>query len=356
MEIIYSLEDFDINKPSIFLAGPTARIDTDSELGRGTVTEWRSKLLQELSAEVVAVIDPEIDSQLQILIPENIQDNPDWTYSRQVSWEEKALKASTIIVFGLFRSESLPGFTSNIEFGKWFEIGKDKLVVGGNDWEGRNNYIKEYLNRNSMVFHDKDSLVKEALKKLNERLNKITEGKNFFISDTHFGEERTMMLSKRPFKNIQEHDWTIVRNWNAVVSNNDTVYHLGDFGNPEMVKHLNFKVLKIIEGNYDKELRSKILKFASPEKKIGFFSDDMLHFKSDLLGSIKLVHYPGLMLPMSDFFLFGHIHKLQMVKRNGLNVGVDCHNFTPVNEETVLFYKEAIQKYYDNEVFCNNQR
>jgi hypothetical protein len=40
-----------------------------------------------------------------------------------------------------------------------------------------------------------------------------------------------------------------------------------------------------------------------------------------------------------------------MVRKNGLNVGVDCHNFTPIDISTVLFYKEAIEKYYDYEVF-----
>ena len=53
------------------------------------------------------------------------------------------------------------------------------------------------------------------------------------------------------------------------------------------------------------------------------------------------------------FNLFGHIHKLQMVKRNGLNVGTDCHNFYPIDLETVLFYKDAIKNVYDENVFMD---
>jgi hypothetical protein len=40
-----------------------------------------------------------------------------------------------------------------------------------------------------------------------------------------------------------------------------------------------------------------------------------------------------------------------MVKRNGLNVGVDCHNFCPIPIETVLFYRDAILNAYDENVF-----
>ena len=50
--------------------------------------------------------------------------------------------------------------------------------------------------------------------------------------------------------------------------------------------------------------------------------------------------------------MFGHIHKLQMVKKNGLNVGVDCHNFKPISLEEVLWYKNAIENHYDINVFC----
>ena len=40
-----------------------------------------------------------------------------------------------------------------------------------------------------------------------------------------------------------------------------------------------------------------------------------------------------------------------MVKRNGLNVGVDCHNFRPIDVETIEFYRTAIEKFYDENVF-----
>ena len=55
--------------------------------------------------------------------------------------------------------------------------------------------------------------------------------KIWFTSDTHFSSERTLELSKRPFKSVEEMDKILIENWNSVVGQNDTVYHIGDFGN-----------------------------------------------------------------------------------------------------------------------------
>ena len=40
-----------------------------------------------------------------------------------------------------------------------------------------------------------------------------------------------------------------------------------------------------------------------------------------------------------------------MIKPYGLNVGTDCHNYDPINLETVLTYHDAILNYYDEDVF-----
>jgi calcineurin-like phosphoesterase family protein len=57
----------------------------------------------------------------------------------------------------------------------------------------------------------------------------------FFISDTHFGHEKTCTTFKRedgsplrPFANAQEMDEEMVRRWNETVKPEDKVYHLGD--------------------------------------------------------------------------------------------------------------------------------
>lgn len=53
--------------------------------------------------------------------------------------------------------------------------------------------------------------------------------KNFYISDTHFGHKNCLHLDNRPFPSIEEHDKTLIRNWNSAVGKDDMVYILGDF-------------------------------------------------------------------------------------------------------------------------------
>lgn len=80
--------------------------------------------------------------------------------------------------------------------------------------------------------------------------------KFFIISDTHFGHENVIKYCNRPFANAKEMDEAMIKNWNEVVSNKDTVIHLGDFGlgSKEYIKsilqRLNGRKI-LIKGNHD---------------------------------------------------------------------------------------------------------
>ena len=47
--------------------------------------------------------------------------------------------------------------------------------------------------------------------------------KDFFIADTHFGDERIIRYENRPFESVAEMDKALVEKWNNVVSVEDTV-------------------------------------------------------------------------------------------------------------------------------------
>ena len=50
----------------------------------------------------------------------------------------------------------------------------------------------------------------------------------YFSSDTHFGHDREFIFGPRGFKDVNEMNEVIVRKFNAIVSNEDELYLLGD--------------------------------------------------------------------------------------------------------------------------------
>ena len=76
----------------------------------------------------------------------------------------------------------------------------------------------------------------------------------WFTSDTHFGHEK--VAAERGFSSSTAHDAHIIRTWNALVNDDDIVWHLGDVGlGPD---HITLRCLKrlagrkrLITGNHD---------------------------------------------------------------------------------------------------------
>jgi len=325
MKIVNALEQpEDMFFKSIFLAGPTYRIDEKTH----KKIEWRKEAIELLKKAGFdgIVYEP-------IYFEDNLPEG--WTYEKQVSWEIQMLNRASCILFWIPRDlEELPGFTTNIEFGR-FMLSK-RVVAGAPDEAPKNEYIQNMCERYGTKWENTlEKCVNNAIdmcKGIKEH-----EAKVWFTSDTHFDCERTLELSKRPFSDVEEMNNAIVHNWNSVVGAEDTVVHLGDFGNAEFAKILNGQIM-LLKGNYDKEDKS-------------FSAWSILENNYPITKGIYLVHEPENAEYDDVFYLFGHIHKLQMVKENGLNVGTDCHNFTPIDMDTVNFYKNAIDNHYDENVF-----
>jgi calcineurin-like phosphoesterase family protein len=176
----------------------------------------------------------------------------------------------------------------------------------------------------------------------------------YFTSDCHFNAQRTIDISKRPFGSLEELNKTLILNWNKTVSKDDIVYILGDFGDLTYAKYLNGKKY-FIKGNYeryhysDKELK-KYFDVVCPT--------DVMYIAveyNNKLYHLQMTHEPLNLNkePMTEdhIGLFGHVHKLCMVKKYGINVGSDLHYFTPISMDTILFYHNAALNYYDENVF-----
>ena len=133
----------------------------------------------------------------------------------------------------------------------------------------------------------------------------------YFIADTHFGRENALAFDNRPFKTIEEHDETLIRNWNHAVGMDDEVFILGDISwynvsrTIEIVRTLN-GIKHFITGNHDK----KLLKNKEFQNLFG----EITAYKELDLGNgkgIVLSHYP---IPCFNhhyygwYHLYGHVH------------------------------------------------
>lgn len=179
----------------------------------------------------------------------------------------------------------------------------------------------------------------------------------FFTSDTHFGHANIIKLCNRPFKDVEEMNEKLIENWNKVVSEDGTVFHLGDFAFGgsglwnSVIPRLNGQIYLII-GNHDrKNLRQGYM---------GKFADVLPQMQIQIeKRSIYLNHYPFLCYGRNDadavWQLFGHVHsgptssgldcdRLVHLFPYQYDVGVDNNSYTPISWEEV---KKKIQHQID---------
>jgi calcineurin-like phosphoesterase family protein len=194
---------------------------------------------------------------------------------------------------------------------------------------------------------------------LQQLIDTTGHSKVFFTSDTHFGSQRVIDMSKRPFgrintKSAVEHMNTeMQRKVSEKLTEGDLLIHLGHLGEPYPFDYYDTLGIKqaVLRGNYDKdvELPDYVLVFEPAERVTINDITYYLQHEPMLNGSMALPTH-------GHFYLFGHVHKLNMVTRNGLNVGVDCHNFEPISMEEIEFYRKAVREVFDDYVFtqyCN---
>ena len=180
----------------------------------------------------------------------------------------------------------------------------------------------------------------------------------YFTADTHFGSKRHLELCKRPFTSVNQMNQTMIMNWNRIVNDDDMVFVLGDFGEYDYANKLNGKIV-LICGNYEKNdmerLNLSFSQFRDLLIEKGFYDvhESYLDINVDVINKpLHLIHEPSKKID-NAFNLYGHVHKTHLLKRFGLNVGIDLHNYTPIEIDTILFYKTGIEKYYDDEVFID---
>ena len=163
MYINYSDSDVKIDgRPSIFLAGPTRR-DENKNLS------WRREAEQILK---------EFHFDGIVYVPE-FKENVPWDnkyLKRQTDWEWKALDAASVIAFWIPRElNEMPGFTTNIEFGRYITSKPESVVLGYPGWAKKMSYM-EYL-YNTVTGRKSHNELKTTLQ---EAVDMIKKGQKFY--------------------------------------------------------------------------------------------------------------------------------------------------------------------------------
>jgi calcineurin-like phosphoesterase family protein len=170
----------------------------------------------------------------------------------------------------------------------------------------------------------------------------------YFTADTHFGHGKIIDYSLRPFADMDEHDQTLIANWNEAVCPEDEVYILGDFiftRNREDVEKMARRLhgrKYLILGNHDR-----------PELCPGFFEWVKDYYVLEAHGlKWVLFHFPLLIWwkQAKTVHLYGHVHnkaenmnsplqrqyQFLATQERCFNVGVDVNGFAPVSAEFLV--------------------
>jgi hypothetical protein len=123
---------------SIFLAGPTPRDRTVASWRPGAVEALRQRWSADGTGRLVVFV-PEYEA--------GSFSEADW--DRQVEWEDACLNACDVIAFWVPRDmRTLPGLTTNVEWGRWESSGK--VVLGAPPDAANNRYLFHYARRHGV--------------------------------------------------------------------------------------------------------------------------------------------------------------------------------------------------------------
>lgn len=177
---------------------------------------------------------------------------------------------------------------------------------------------------------------------------------NFFTSDEHLYHHNVLEYCARPFADVDEQTRELIARHNAVVSENDTVWHLGDLimgpkGQQPTRLHEWLSQLNgthhLIMGNHDELKPPVYLSVGFKTVTPSFFplTDDghkivMTHRPQD---ANRILAESPIQSKAATLVLVGHVHEKWTYQETNcgrpmINVGVDAWDFTPKNLPQLL--------------------
>jgi len=168
----------------------------------------------------------------------------------------------------------------------------------------------------------------------------------WITADHHFDHAAIIRYCNRPFSSVDEMNSEMIDRWNLLVRPQDTVYHLGDFtldkDADKFLSQLNGKIY-LVPGGHDKRWIKKSLIAILPP----------IHIIEVLDTPVILCHYAMRVWDRAHYgtcHLYAHSHgRLSAVGRS-IDVGVDNHNFFPLDLEETVQKLLKIKKHNNDDV------
>lgn len=172
----------------------------------------------------------------------------------------------------------------------------------------------------------------------------------WFTSDQHFGHTNIIKYSGRPFADVDMMNNELIARFNAAVSPEDDVWHVGDFSLDEVLVKKFLPLLRgkhhLISGNHDRCHPTHRKSAAAMQRYLRYGFVDVR--PEHRVGQFRLCHLPYEPTGPADeryadmrpkdkgvWLLCGHVHEAWKVRGRMINVGVDQWAYAPVKLETL---------------------
>lgn len=158
-----------INRPSIFLAGPTVRGNQPH------LTSWRFKAVEEFKRQ---------GFNGDLIIPEFVsKTESDKDKAWVPMWEYNGLKKADCIMFWIPRTRELIALTTNMEFGYWQAREPEKMIYGRPDDAYRMGYLDimwvyvglENNQYKPSIYNTLEETIAASISKANEKFKNKTK-------------------------------------------------------------------------------------------------------------------------------------------------------------------------------------
>jgi len=178
----------------------------------------------------------------------------------------------------------------------------------------------------------------------------------WFLSDLHIDHKNVIQLSKRPFKDVQEMEQTIVANINNVVGPNDILVLVGDIclGKKEVwirfLSALTTKNIIVVKGNHDRwnSIPKNMVLLVVEQMIIRMYGQQFVvshyPYRCSLWKAFWKRLHPSVLSPKRPrdgglWLLHGHDHRTsQLVNYHPrmFSVGCDANNFKPISGQEII--------------------